>query len=110
MSASGPPLLVTDALDRLARRLLDLLAYARSPIACFVHDALAADFAGEDDLLRGGHRLASDACFRILRQEQVDDRVADLVGDLVWVTFGIRFGRKEVGIAHGNRSSLAEMC
>ena len=65
-----------------------------------VHDALAADFAGEDDAVGRGHRLAGDARFRILRQEQVDDRVGNLVGDLVGMAFGNGFGREQVRAAH----------
>ena len=46
---------------------------------------------GEDDELRGGQRLARDARFGILRQEQVDDRIGNLVADLVGMAFGHRF-------------------
>ena len=80
---------------------LDLVAYAGRPIALFVHDPLAADFAGEDDAIGGRQRLAGDARFGVLGQEQVDDGVADLVGDLVRMAFGNGFGREEVGVAHG---------
>ena len=98
-------LLVADALDRLADRVLDFLADAGRPIAVLVHDALAADLAGQDDAVGRGHRLAGDARLGVLRQEQVDDGVGNLVGDLVGMAFGNGFGREEIGVAHGGGGS-----
>ncbi len=78
-------------LERLAAdrhgKVVDFLADARCPIAVLVHDALAADFAGKHDAVGRGHRLARHASFRILRQEEVDDGVGNLVGDLVRMAF-----------------------
>ena len=99
-------LLVADALHDAAHRLLDLLADAGRPIAVLVHDALAADLAGKDDAVGRRHRLAGDARLRILRQEQVDDRVGNLVGDLVGMAFGNGFGREQVRAAHERRRVL----
>src|SRR3546814_9162794 len=82
-------LLVADPLDRLARGRLDLGDGGRDVFA-------AADLAGEHDAIGRDHRLAGDARFRIAADEQVDDGVGNLVGDLVWMAFGNRFGREEV--------------
>jgi hypothetical protein len=97
-------LLIADALDRIADGLLDLFLDARRPIAGLVHDALAADLAGQDHELGGGQRLAGDARFGVLRQEQIDDRVGNLVGDLVGMAFRNRFGREEIIGTHGLKS------
>ena len=93
-------LLIADALDDAAHRLLDLLADSGRPIALAVHDSLAADFAGEDHFLGGGQGFASDARLRVLRQEQVDDGIGNLVGDLVGMAFGNGLGGEEIGAAH----------
>ena len=99
-------LLIADALDDVADRLLDLFANAGRPIAVLVHDSVAADFAGDDDAVGGGHRLAGDARLGVLGQEQVDDGVADLVRDLVGMAFGNGFGREQIGAAHGSEAVL----
>ena len=91
-----PLLLITDALDRLARGLLDLLADTGRPIAVSVHDSRATNFAGEDNAVGRRHRLACDPRFGVLGQEQIDDRVRNLVGDLVGVTFRNGFGREQI--------------
>ena len=93
-------LLVADALHDAPHGLLDLLADAGRPIAGFVHDALAADLAGKDDAIGGGHRLAGDARLGVLGQEQVHDRVGNLVCDLVGMAFGNGFGGEQVRAAH----------
>ena len=105
-----PGLLVADALDRVADDLLDLVARAGRPAVrvgelLFVIDAAAADLAAEDDPLGGDHRLAGDARLGILGQEQVDDGVADLVGDLVGMAFGNRFRGEQIIAAHRVRTS-----
>jgi hypothetical protein len=74
-------LLVADPFHRRADGRLDLFPGARRPFAIFV-DALAADLAGEHDELGRGQRLAGDARLRVLGQEQVDDRIGNLVATL----------------------------
>ncbi len=64
---------------------------------------LAAHLAGEHDAVGGDERLAGDACFRIAADEQVDDGIGDLVGDLVRMAFGHRFGGEEVVAAHSKK-------
>ena len=96
-------LLVPDVLHRLAHGRLDLVERARCPLVILEH-ALATDFAGQHDELGGGQRLARDSGFGILRQEQVDDRIADLVGHLVGMSFGHAFGGEEEAVAHGEPS------
>ena len=89
-------LLVADALHHIANGLLDLFADARRPIAVLVHDPFAADFAGQDDAIGRGHRLAGDARLWVLREEQIDNGIGNLVGDLVGMTFGHGFGREQI--------------
>ena len=93
-------LLIADALDRLADHAGDLVLDPGRPVAGLVHDPLAADFAGEDDLLRRHQGLAGDPGLGVLGEEQVDDGVGNLVGDLVGVAFGHGFGGEEVAAAH----------
>ena len=87
-------LLVTDFLDGVADGSLDFLERAIGPLAVLV-DALAADFTREDDEVGRGQRLARDARIGVLAEEQIDDRVADLVGDLVGMAFRDRLGGEE---------------
>ncbi len=95
-----PVLLVADLADHAAHRGLDLLADAGRPIALAVHDPLAANLAGQDDAVGGGHGLAGDARLGVLGQEQVDDGVGNLVRDLVGMAFGNGFGGEQIGAAH----------
>ncbi len=97
---------IADPLHGLADGLLDLFLHARCPVAGLVHDALAANLAGEDDELGRRQRLAGDARLRILRKEQVDDRVRNLVGDLVRMALGDGFGREHVAAAHKRDGSF----
>ena len=41
---------------------------------------------------------------RVLREQGVEHRIGDLVGDLVGVAFGDRLGREEMAMEHGMRS------
>ena len=70
------------------------------------HIAQGVD-AGENHPVGGRHRLASDARFRILGQEKIDDRVGNLVGDLVGMAFRNGFGgEEEIAAAHGVKAGL----
>jgi hypothetical protein len=71
------------------------LERAFGPLTVLEH-ALAANFACEDDELGGRQRLARDARFGILRQEQIDDGVGNLVGNLVRMSFGHGFRSEKV--------------
>ena len=98
-------LLIADALHRFAHGAFDLFLRARRPLAILI-DALAPDFAGQDDELGRGQRFAGDARFGVLGQEKVDDRVGNLVGDLVGMAFGHGFGSEEVIRTHGCSSLM----
>ena len=92
-------LFVTDAPHRGAHHLFDFLGHTGRPLAVFV-DALAADFTRQHDQLRRGQRFAGDPRLGILGQEQIDNRVADLVGDFVGMALGHAFGSEQVVAAH----------
>src|SRR3546814_19459070 len=94
-------LLVTDLAHRFANRRLDFIERARRP-GVILEPALAADFAREPDELRRRQRLACDARFGILRQEQVDDRILNLVGNLVGRPLRHSLGGEKETVATGN--------
>src|SRR3546814_2603535 len=79
-------LMIADLAHGLAHGGLDLLQRARRPLAALVN-ALAADLARQHHLLRGGERFAGDPRLGVLRQEEIDNRVRNLVGNLVRMTF-----------------------
>ena len=92
-------LVVADVLDHIARDLRDQLAIDLRLVAVLVEQrALAAAFAGDDDLVGGAERLAAeprvhqavvgDAELDVVRDERVEDRVRNLIADLVGMTFG----------------------
>ena len=100
-------LLIADFAHGVAHRGLDLGERAVGPLAVLIH-ALAADFAGQHDEVGGGQRLARDARIGVLAEEQIDDGVADLVGDLVGMAFRDRFGGEQKTGTHVLRSSMVE--
>ena len=53
---------------------------------------MVVDLAGDDDEPGGQQRLDRDPAVRVLGEHRVEDRVADLVGDLVRVTLGHGLG------------------
>src|SRR5262249_6238275 len=55
---------------------------------------LGRDLARDDHEAGGDERLAGDAPVRIAGEHGVEDRVGDLVGDLVRVALGDRLGRE----------------
>ena len=61
-----------------------------------------ARLACEDDAVGGHQGFAGHARIGVDREKRVEHGVADPVSNLVGVTFGDRFGRKEVlaGVAH----------
>ncbi len=56
---------------------------------------LGRDLAGDDDEPGGDEGLARDATCPVVGQHGVEDRVRDLVGHLVRMALGDRFGRKQ---------------
>ena len=58
-------------------------------------------------LAGGDERLHGHATVRVLGEQRVQDRVADLVGDLVRVPLGDGFGREQ---ASGHNNSGFLMC
>ncbi len=56
------------------------------------------------------HRLARDAAVRVFGEHGVEHRVADLVGHLVGVTLGHRFGREGVAFIGAPTSGPRESC
>ena len=73
---------VADLLDRLADDLV------------VVELGVGRDLAGEDHVVALDQRLARDAALRVLLEAGVEDRVGDVIADLVGVTFGHRLGRE----------------
>ena len=56
---------------------------------------LGGDLTGHVDQAGGDHGLDGDAAARVLREHGVEDRVGDLVADLVRVTLGDGLGREQ---------------
>ena len=73
----------------------------------FLHDCgrqvgLRGDLAGDDDQVSRDQRFAGDAAGRVGGQAVVEDRVGNLVGDLIRVSHRHRFAGKQVTVrSHG---------
>src|SRR5688572_652456 len=80
---------VTDLEHCLANDVLDL------------DHGVRGDLAGDDHHAGLRHRLAGDAALRLLRQNRVEDRVRDLIGNLVRMSFRHGLRRKQIRLAHG---------
>ena len=100
-------LVVADVAHHAAGDLGQRLAVDDGVLAVLLHVRVGrAAFAGDDDLVGGGERLAAqpgvgvavvgDAELDVVGDEGVEDRVRDLVADLVRMTFGNRLARKQV--------------
>ena len=98
-------LFIADLADGFAHGGLDFRQGARRPFAVFIH-ALAADFTGQDHQLRGGQCLAGDARLGVFRQKQIDDRIRNLIRDLVGMTFGNALGSKQIIATHRSGSAI----
>ena len=61
-----------------------------------VHIAAGADLAHDVQQARGGGGLAGHTAVGVLGQDGVQHRVGDLVADLIGMSLGHRFGRKEI--------------
>ena len=72
---------------------------------------LAAAFAGDDDLVGGGERLAAeprihlavvgDAELDVVFEKRIEHRIGNLIADLVRMTFGNRLaGEQKIVVSH----------
>ena len=108
-------LLAVHALVDVRRLLADQVQHATGgaveadvgAVVADVHDDLAGqrfqvdpgaggDFTGHDGHARLHHGFAGHARALVLGQDGVEDRIGNLVGDLVRMAFGDRFGGEEV--------------
>ena len=69
----------------------DRLAHDRADVDVGVR----RDLAGDDDEPGRDERLAGDPSVRVVGEDGVEDRVRDLVGDLVRMALGDRLGREQ---------------
>ena len=100
-------LLIADMLDRRAHRGLDFLERAGRPVACGIDHARAPHLARQHDEVGGGQRLARDARFGVLGEEQIDDRVRNLVGDLIGMPLRDRFAGEQIRATRHVERSVA---
>jgi hypothetical protein len=64
---------------------------------CFqVDPGAGGDFAGDDRHAGLDHGFAGNAGARVLREDRVEHGIGDLVGHLVRMAFGDRFGGEQV--------------
>ena len=100
-------LVVADVAHHVARDLRDHLAIDHRVVAVFREQRrLAAALAGDDDLVGGAERLAAeprihqavvgDAELDVVLDEGIEDRIRNLVADLVGVTFGNGLAGEEI--------------
>ena len=92
-------LVVADVLDHIARDLADQFAIDHRD-AVDIPEQLAAALAGDHDLVGRAQRLAAEPCIDeavvgdaeldVLLDEGIEDRIGDLIRDLVRMTFGNR--------------------
>ena len=87
---------VADFLDRLADDLLE------------IDVAAGRDLAGDHRQAGRDERLAGDAGHGVLREDGVENRIGDLVGDLVGMAFGDGLRREQIAAltAHVSRAPL----
>ena len=85
---------VADALDGVARHL-DVIDHR-----------VGGDLAGQHHQAGVGQCLGGHAAARVLRQQGVEDGVGDLVGHLVRVAFGNRFGSEEKAVRQFHLTKL----
>jgi len=89
---AGRGILVAGIAQHLARDL-------RGAVANLLEQGLVGgpELAGDDDQVVGDEGFAGHLGRRLAAQEGVEDRIRNLVGELVRVSLGHRFGREEVG-------------
>jgi hypothetical protein len=67
---------------------------------------VGGDLAGEDDVVALDERFARDTTVRVLLDAGIENRIGDVISDLVRMAFGNRFGR-ERELRHGAPSIRA---
>ncbi len=82
---------VADGRDRAANDVRDGHVRVRRDLASHAREA------------GGDERFARDARIGIRREDRIEHGVGDLIRDLVWVTFGHRFGCKNEAVHWGRR-------
>src|SRR5439155_7634255 len=80
---------VTDAADGIADTLFK------------IELGVTGDFAREDNEVAFGERLAGDTAQRVLCEPGVQHVIADGIANFIGMTFGDRFGGKDVAVRHG---------
>ena len=105
-------LIVADVLHHAACNLGNQLAVHDGLVTVILEKGrLAASFAGDDDLVRRGQGLASEAGIDkavisdpeldVVLNERIQDRIGNLIGDLVRMSFGDRLtGEKVTSARH----------
>ena len=100
-------LVVADVLDDIARDLGDQLAVDDRLVTVLVEQRrLAAALAGDDDLVGGGERLASeprihlavvgDPELDVVFEKRIEHRVGNLIAHFVRMAFGHRLAGEEI--------------
>ena len=74
-----------------------------------VDDRVGRNFAGQHDEAGRDQGFTGDAAFRILRQNGVEDRVGNLIGNLVGMSFGYGLRRKEMAAVTAHYVALLEL-
>ena len=64
-----------------------------------IYVRFGGNFAGDDHQTGCSQRFTSHAAHGIFSQTRVKNRIRNLVGDLIRMSFGYRLGGKEVGVA-----------
>ena len=75
---------VADVGDRVAHDLL------------VIDDGAGRDLAGDNGEAGRDERFARDAAHRVLREDGVENRIRNLIGDLVGMSFGHRLRREQM--------------
>ena len=100
-------LVVADVAHHVARDLTNQLAVDHGVVAVFDEQrGLATALTGDDDLVGGAERLAAkprihqavvgDAELDIVLDERIEDRIRNLVADLVGMTLGDGLAGKQI--------------
>ena len=91
----------------LAARVADL-GDGRADDLLVVHDGGRRDLAGDDRQAGRDERFARHAAGRVLRQNGVQNRIRDLIGDLVGMSLGDRFRREQMPSLTAHAGSFNE--
>src|SRR5206468_8913641 len=80
--------------ERLGWIAISDLAHGLTDDLLVIECRIGRDLACEHDRVALAQGLAGDAALRVLLEAGVEDRVGDVIADLVGVTLGYRFGRE----------------